>query len=897
MSEGLMVTSLGLQITSNSKTAESALDRLIAQLERIENACKGTSSAQDKVSSSTNKMNDRLSKIRSTLSRLTRYVNLFADKCADWFKESNDYVESLNLFNVTMGEGAENAKRYADELQNLMGIDVKEWMNYQGSFNQMLNGFGIDNSISNEMSQQLTQIAYDLSSLWNTDVETAFQKIQSGMSGQVKGLKAWGINLSVAQLKETALANGITLSTSKMTESQKAILRYITIMEKTTNVQGDLARTIVTPANAMRILSAQATQAKRALGNIVSVLVVKFIPVMQVVVTWLRDTAAWLANLMGYELPEIDYSGLDRSSSYAEDLDDSLSDATDTAEKLKKTLLGFDELNVLNSSTDSASTALRGGLPSDLGLWDYAQSLGYDFAEGLTGFDTSSIEETLRKITIIAMGSLLAIGVVLWATGANIPLGIALTIVGATGLATAVITDWNSTNNRVETILSALTGIVGGACLALGALLALTGVATGLGIALIAVGAVTLATSVALNWNSTDEKVSEIIDIITVTVSSAMLVIGMILLLSGGNIALGIALIAAGALTLASEIAVDWNTMSDKMKGVITTITSIVSGALLVIGMTLTVLGHYPLGIALLVTCAVGLIATIAVNWDTLKNDVGAQIQVVSGVVGGALLVIGAILAFSGVGIPLGIALILSGAASLAVSIGLNWDSVKSKVTSIVGDILAVLSASAAVVGILLCLTGVGIPLGIALLLGAYKGTQKAATLSEDGVVGKVKSMMNGIINVVETGINWIINKLNKISFDIDLPYALMKQLGFSGDSLHIGFNLSPISIPRLAIGGIVNAGQAFIAREAGPELVGTIGRKTAVVNNDQIVESVSNGVYRAVREAMSEGGEPGESSINLFVTLDGETVYRNTVKRHNDEVKLTGSSPLMIGG
>lgn len=890
------ITTLKLEITSDTKSAVNPLEQLIGRLEKLEKVCNGTSKAQDKVSETATKYAERLNAVKNVLNKASNFMKKFTARCGEWFNESNKYVEALNLFEVTMGSGAEQAKRYAGELQNLMGIDIQEWMNYQGSFNQLFEGYGLDNKISNEMSQQLTQIAYDLSSLWNVDVDTAFKKVQSGMSGQIKGLKVWGINLSVAQLKETALAHGIELSTSKMTEAQKATLRYITLMEKTANVQGDLARTIVTPANAMRILEAQTNQAKRALGNIVSVLVTRFIPYMQVAVKWLTEGANKVAALMGYELPEIDYSELDFASSYADDLDESLSDATDSAKKLKKTLLGFDELNVLNSSADASSNILGGGLPSDLGL-DLSK-YSYDFTQGLTGFDTAAIEEALRKIEIIVSGALLAVGAVLTFTGANIPLGIALMVVGAVSLATSFAIDWNSTNNKVGTVLSVLTGIVGGASLALGALLALTGIATGLGIALIAVGAVTLATSVALNWYSTSDKVNEIIDIITVSISSAMLVIGMILLLTGSNIGLGVALIASGALTLASEIAVDWNTMSSQMQSVITTITSIVSGALLVIGMTLTVLGHYPLGIALLVVGSVGLAATLVLNWDTLKNDLGATIQIIAGVVGGALLVIGAVLAFSGVGIPLGISLMLAGAASLAVSISLNWDSVKSKINKIVGDILAILSAASAVVGILLCFTGVGVPLGIALLYGAYKGTQKASSMSSDGVVKKVKDMINSISSVIEQGVNWIISKLNGLSFDIDLPYAVMKALGFSGDSVHIGFDLSPISIPKLASGGVVNAGQAFIAREKGPELVGNIGGgRTGVMNNDQIVESVSGGVYRAVRDAMSEsGGEASIAPINIILTLDGETVYKNTVKRHNDEVKYSGVSPFAIG-
>lgn len=945
------IDTLQIEIKGDAKSGYDALDDIIKRLEKLEKISNKVSKTESKLDSVSKKASGGFGKFASSLRKVERVLNVVTDKCAEWFNESNSYTEALNLFEVTMGKGADAAKEYADKLQNLMGIDVKEWMNYQGSFNQLLTGYGMDESVSNQMSQQLTQIAYDLSSLWNTDVQTAFQKVQSGMSGQIKGLKVWGINLSVAQLKETALAHGIELSTSKMTEAQKATLRYITIMEKTQNVQGDLARTIITPANAMRILNAQITQMKRALGNIVSVLVVKFIPVLQVVVNWLTVAAQRVADLLGFQLPEIDYSGLDMSSSFADDLAEGLDESNDEAKKLKKTLMGFDELNVLNAPKDTTSTLLGGGLPADLGL-DLSK-YGYDFTEGLKSIDTAQIESTLKKIEIIASGFLLALGVILVLTGhlpigialiiagvaglvaavainwgsldksvigtlttitavlggfllaigailafsgASLPLGIALMVLGAVSLATALTLNWKFAEDKVGGTLGIIASIVSGAALALGILLIITGVSVPLGIAFLVAGAIGLVSQLALNWNYTSDKVKEIVDIITVTVSSAMLAIGMILLLTSGNIALGVALIAIGALTLASEIAVNWDTMSKKMKGVITTITSIVSGALLVIGMTLTVLGHYPLGIALLAAGAIGLIATVVLNWDTLKKDLGETIKIIAGVVGGALLVLGAILAFSGIGIALGITLMLAGAASLAVAIGLNWDTVKQKVKTVLASILSIISAAAIAIGIILCLTGAGIGLGIAMIMLGLKGVQKAEKVDSNPITKWIKSVCNGAIDLVERAINKCIGLINKFSFSWDVPDWMQNVLGFK--QVKLGFDLNEVSIPRLAVGGMISAGQAFIARESGPELVASAGGgRTAVMNNDQIVDSVSNGVYRAMREAMSDSSGQGGSVINLTITLDGEPIYKDTVKRHNDEVKATGSSPLLVGG
>lgn len=881
------ITSLKIEISSDTKNTDSALESLINRLEKLEKICDGTSKAQNKNSETAITHAKRLNTVNNTLNKVGNFMRKFTAKCGEWFRESNDYIESLNLFNVSMGSGAYNAQQFAESIEDIMGLDLKEWMNYQGSFNQIFEGFGLDDDISFQMSQQLTQLSYDLSSYANIPVENAFKKIQSGISGQIKGLKEYGINLSVAQLRETALAHGIELSTAKMTERQKATLRYISLMEQTQNIQNDMARTIATPSNSLRILESQFIRLKRALGNIVSVLVVDFIPVVRVAVKLMTDLANKIAIKAGWEIDDLNWDTVSDGADNFSYLDDSILDASNDSEKLKKSLLGFDELNILQDNKNTASSLLGGGLPDDLGL--HPENYSYDFTQGLESFDTSAIEETLRKITLIASGALFAIGAVLTFTGANIPLGIALMIAGATGIVTSVALNWNETNNKVGTILSVLTGIVGGASLALGALLALTGVATGLGIALIVVGAATLVTAVAINWNSTSDKVNEIIDIIAISVSSAMLVIGMILLLASANFGLGVAMIAAGALTLASEIAIDWNTMPEQIKSVITTITSIVGGALLAVGAALAITGvSIPLGIALIAAGAVSIVASVALNWDTLPDNLGTVIQIIAGVVGGALLVIGAILTFSGFNIPLGIALLAAGAVSLAVSVGLNWDTVKDKITNFFNVVGGILSAGLAVLGVILCLTGGFLPLGIALIYAGYKGVQKTSEVSDSPILQRIKSVFNSAIEIV----NGFIRKVNSISIDMDFPDWLREFTGWSG--AHIGFNIPEVSY--LASGGQINSGQFFVAREAGPELVGTIGNKSAVVNNDQIVASVEGGVYRGVRDALSENGNTSNGDNRpIYIIIDSKDINNGFVNWHNNQVKVNGRSPLNV--
>ncbi len=145
---------------------------------------------------------------------------------------SNAYVENMNLFSVTMGEAADSAFEYAEAVNKAVGIDVSEWMKYQGMFKQIASGFGVLETKANTMSKNLTQLGYDISSFYNISIEDAMQKLESGIAGEIEPMRRLGYAIDEATLKQVALAHGISLSVNSMTQGQKSQLRYIAIMEQ-----------------------------------------------------------------------------------------------------------------------------------------------------------------------------------------------------------------------------------------------------------------------------------------------------------------------------------------------------------------------------------------------------------------------------------------------------------------------------------------------------------------------------------------------------------------------------------------------------------------------------------------------------------------------------------------
>jgi uncharacterized protein YoxC len=406
------------QVTAAIRPLAAEMEKVSAGFSRLPANIQRAINANAKLTASNSKLGGSFASIKLTafLTNL-RYaysmVRGVATVIAGWIGESNDYVENLNLFTVAMGEYAASAQEYAEQVSAALGIDPSEWMRNQGIFNTLLTGFGNASSDAALMSKNLTQLGYDLSSFFNISFEDSMQKLQSGVSGELEPLRRLGYDLSQAKLQAIALSLGIDQSVSSMTQAEKSLLRYYAIMTQVTTAQGDMARTLIAPANQLRILSAQATQAARALGNI-------FIPALNLVLPYaiaflkvIRSVANEIANLFGFTLPEIDYSGLSTMTSGASDLSDSMDDAASSANNLKKAVFGFDELNVINNDTSSGSGSPSGtsGLGGSLGI-DLPE---YDFLGDLVSQKSDEIAAKMGgtfKAILIGAGVLGLVGIV-----------------------------------------------------------------------------------------------------------------------------------------------------------------------------------------------------------------------------------------------------------------------------------------------------------------------------------------------------------------------------------------------------------------------------------------------------------------------------------------------------
>lgn len=337
-----------------------------------------------------------------------------------------------------------------------------------------------------------------------------------------------------------------------------------------------------------------------------------------------------------------------------------------------------------------------------------------------------------------------------------------------------------------------------------------------------------------------------------VYISGALLALGAILTFSGVSVPLGIALMAIGAAGLASALSLDWGTMPDQVRSALTATLVVIGAASLVIGAILAFSGtNLPLGIGLMVAGAAALGTATALNWDTLKEKISGETAVLMGIIGAALLVLGMILAASGA-LPLGIALIAAGAVGLVTPIALNWDALKDKISQAWEKIKRWFKTN------------------VAPKFTKKFWLEKFSTIS-DGLKQKIKDGINAAITLFNKFISWINDKLN-------IKWSAVKIAGVQVIPKGSFQLLKLNSIPMLAQGGVIPANNEFLA------VLGDQKRG----NNIEAPESL---IRQIVRE------ESGNGTYTFVAQLDGRTLFKEVISQGKLSRRMSGKNEFALGG
>lgn len=396
-----------VSINFTSKGSESTEQKVKSLQDKIDNLKKGNKKSLD-FSSLGKGLASGLSNVSKLLSPLGKVMGaVFSYKTGQQIgsmtKKMYDYIETVNLFRASMGEAAGQATEFINKAEDLLGLDPGKMMNAVASFYNLSQGFGIASDRAYLMSQNLTQLSGDLSSFANISFEAAQKKLMSGFSGQVLPLRQYGIALDQVSLQELAYSLGIEKRVKAMTRAEKTELIYYQIMKSTQKIQGDLGRSIIAPANAVRVMKTEFEKLARSIGSIFIPGMMAIIPVVRAVTRALTSAAKAIAEFFGFKMENYE-ANMDSVgnllSGVSGGIDDIGESADGTAKALNKMLMPFDELNNITLSAGSGGAGgglddLSGGtLGLDLPTYDMFESLDERFKEMLENGNWVKIAET-----------------------------------------------------------------------------------------------------------------------------------------------------------------------------------------------------------------------------------------------------------------------------------------------------------------------------------------------------------------------------------------------------------------------------------------------------------------------------------------------------------------------
>ena len=679
--------------------------------------------------------------IASWITQSNQYIenlNLFTASMGKYAEEAQNYAEAVSealgidpgefmrnqgVFNtIISGFGVASDKAYLMS-KNLtqLGYDISSFFNI--SFEDAMQK--LQSGISGEL-EPLRRLGYDLS-VARLQEEALALGIEKKVSAMTQAEKS--------QLRYYAIMTQVTTAQGDMARTLNAPANQLRVLQaQVTQCARALGNIFIPALNAVLPYAIALAKIVRMLANSIASLFGFKLP--EVDYSGISAGATAVGDL----------------ADNAGDASDGLGKAGKAAKKLKNALLGIDELNVL--SKDDSSSGSGSGSGAGIGGGDLGIDLPtYDFlGDAITSkVDeiVQMIKDAMWEITAVISGFLLAIGTILVVTGANIPLGLGLMAVGAVGLAASVMANWNGMSERLAKVLTLVTGVLGGFLLAIGAFLVFSGVNVPLGAGLMVAGAAALGTAAVINWKFLNGDLSNALSILTAIVSGALLAMGALFAFTGVDVPLGIALMAAGAVGMVTAIGLNWDSMSDPLRRTIGMLETIVGGALLTFGAILALTGaNIPLGVAMIAAGAVSVASAVALNWNSLTGDVQESVMSIVAIVSGALIGVGAILALTGVATGLGIAMIAAGAVGLAATVGLNWNSMPDSIRKVTTKILLIAGAASIAIGMILAFTGVATPLGVGLILAGAAALGTAVALNWDTLTNKLKGVTTKILAI-----------------------------------------------------------------------------------------------------------------------------------------------------
>lgn len=739
-----------------------------------------------------------------------------------------DYNETVNKFKVTMGTERDPAMRFVNDLAERYGIARTELMNYQSTYKSILSGLGDFTAQQSErISESLTKMALDYSSLFNVERGAAMNKFQAALTGSIRPIRSdSGYDVSEQTIGEKAKELGVERTVGQLTQMEKRILRIIVLMEqmKTTGAFDDLARTIEEPANQIKVLKDQIQELGVWIGNVFMGTIGAALPYINAFVMTIKELVKMFAIFVGFESNSTNLAEpFETAEDATQGISSGIGSANKKAKELKKTLMGFDVLNVITTPKDTAGSKGGGG------------GIDPKILKALDDYESKMKNVTMRATEIRDR-------IMEW-------LGFTKQVDATTGDISWKLKEGYTNIEKIRDvillILSAgiakkVLGVVKNISEIPKMFKGITKTIASLGFSGVLKSLITIATTaggVAVTILGIFSVVKGIIDLIqgdrfsgvmNILIGIAATVAGIATLFAAWPVALGAAIVAAVGL-IVKVIGENWEKISTFFGDIWTKFNEKVVSPIV----------EFVKGIADQVwTNAIEPIVSRMALILNKSVEIGAKVLEILGVLGKA--------AYDYMIKPL-----WDFIASFAQDF---WNKGLKPTLEFFAKAWSWIKSHF-----------------INPLIDAFKGF---GIIVSDFIGGAIKGVINGLLTLIENRINGFIRLLNNsINIINKIPNVNISKV-------------EELSIPKMAGGGFPSVGEMFVAREAGPELVGKIGNSNAVVNNKQIVEAVSTGVANAVRGVLgnNQGGD-----IRLY--LDGKELTTTIQRRQNRNANIFGTA------
>lgn len=372
--------------------------------------------AGDGVKHFSNKLNAstiNLSSYIHILQSAVQWMQKAVDKVQKFIAEAIEWDGISQRFGRGFGDQASETYEWIQRLNDEMGINTQQFMQYSSVYATMLKGFGVANKDSAKMALGYMELTYDIWAGYNDQYKSlsdAADAVKSAIAGEVEPVRRAGFTIVEATLKQTAANHGLKISLENATEAQKSYLRYLTLVDQAhaQGIVGTYAKEMNTAEGVMRTLNQQLKSLAQSFGSLFLPILKAVVPYLQAVVDLAKDAVHWLAALFGIEIQAVDFSGYQSGASAVGAVADSFDDATKAAKAFKSATLGIDELNVITPPSDSGgvggSSSVGFESPEVDSLWDEAI---FDSIQSQVNEIKSSLEKVLILVGSIGAGFLL----------------------------------------------------------------------------------------------------------------------------------------------------------------------------------------------------------------------------------------------------------------------------------------------------------------------------------------------------------------------------------------------------------------------------------------------------------------------------------------------------------